>query len=76
MMDGTTASYTTMILRGEQPQPRVVAAVDKDDDNDNGPVSGLNSLSSVELAHTAGTVCFISSPLVMLHHQFNNVISA
>jgi hypothetical protein len=58
MMNGTTASYTAMILRGEQPQPRVVAAVDEDDDNDNGPVSGPKSLSSVELAHTAGMFYF------------------
>ena len=50
MMDGTTTSYAAMILRGEQPQPRVPAAVDEDEDDDNGPVSGPKSLSSVELA--------------------------
>ncbi|KAH9994306.1 hypothetical protein BJV74DRAFT_877659 [Russula compacta] len=53
MMHGTTTSYTAMILRGEQPQPRVPAAVDEDEDDDNGPVSGPKSLSSVELARTA-----------------------
>ena len=49
MMDSITASYT-MILRGEQLQPWVVAAVNEDDDDDNGPVSGLKSLPLVELA--------------------------
>jgi hypothetical protein len=58
MMDGTTASYTAMILRGEQPQPRAAAAANEDDDDDNGPVAGPKSLSSVELAHTAGRFYF------------------
>ena len=58
MMDGATASYTAIILRGEQPQPWVVAAVSEDDNDDNGPVSGLKSLSSVELAHTTGMFYF------------------
>jgi hypothetical protein len=60
MMDGTTASYAAMILRGEQPQPRVPAAVDEDEDDDNGPVSGPKSLSSVELARFVGMFYFCS----------------
>ena len=66
MMDGMTTSYTAMILRGEQPQPRVPAAVDEDEDDDNGPVLGPKSLSSVELAQTAGTFYFCST-LATLH---------
>ena len=66
MMDGMTTSYTAMILRGEQLQPRVPAAVDKDEDDDNGPVSGPKSLSSVELAWTTGTFYFCST-LTTLH---------
>ncbi|KAH9996959.1 hypothetical protein BJV74DRAFT_877360 [Russula compacta] len=53
MMDGTTASYAAMILRGEQPQPRAAAAIDEDEDDDNGPAPGPMSLSSVKLARTA-----------------------
>src|SRR5882762_10570190 len=52
MMDGTTSSYTAMVLRGEQPQPRVAPAdadLDNEDDNDNGPAPGPKSLSSIEL---------------------------
>jgi hypothetical protein len=60
MMDGTTSSYTAMIQRGEQPQPRIASAGRDDNDNDdNGPEPGPKSLSSVELARTPGmlTVC-------------------
>ena len=55
LMDGTTASYTAMILRGGQPQPRTVVANNGGDDDDNGgPMPGPRSLSSVELADTPG----------------------
>ncbi|KIM80298.1 hypothetical protein PILCRDRAFT_9821 [Piloderma croceum F 1598] len=50
MMDGTTSSYTAMVLNGEQPQPHIVAADDDNEDDDNGPVTGPKSLSSIELA--------------------------
>ena len=52
MMEGTTSSYTAMILRGELPQPKV------SEDDDMGPVHGPKSLSSVELACTAGLSLF------------------
>jgi hypothetical protein len=58
MMDGTTSSYTKMILRGEQPQ--AWAAVG-DADHDNGPKPGLKALSSIELAHSPG-MYFIHIP--------------
>ena len=66
MMDGMTTSYATMILRGKQLQPRVPAAVDEDEDDDNGPVSGPKSLSSVKLAQTASMFYFCST-LTTLH---------
>jgi hypothetical protein len=56
MMDGTTASYTAMILRGEQPQPRAQAVDREDDDDDNGPELGPKSLSSIELARSPSMV--------------------
>ena len=57
MMEGTTSSYTAMILRGELPQPR--ANDDGDNkDNDAGPVHGPRTLSSIELARKAGLFLF------------------
>jgi hypothetical protein len=55
-MEGTTSSYTAMILCGELPQPK--ASEDGDDRSDDegddvGPVHGPKSLSSIELARTA-----------------------
>ena len=45
MMDGTTSSYTEMILRGEQPQVRATAEdADNDEDDDNGPEPGPKAL--------------------------------
>ena len=52
MMEGTTSSYTAMMLRGESPQPQTME--DKNDDDDAGPVSGPKSMSSIELARTVG----------------------
>ncbi|KAH9988442.1 hypothetical protein BJV74DRAFT_885330 [Russula compacta] len=57
MMEGTTSSYSAMIRRGELPQPKALAdgnRSDDDDDDDVGPVRGPKSLSSIELARTAG----------------------
>lgn len=54
MMDGTTSSYTEMILLGELPQPKTPEDGDDRDDDDFGPANGPKCLSSVELAHTAG----------------------
>jgi hypothetical protein len=61
MMEGTTASYTATILRGELPQPKASAngGNGNDDDDDIGAVHGPKSLSSIELAHTAGTLLWI-----------------
>jgi hypothetical protein len=57
MMDGTTASYTGMILDGGQPQPQAtLEADDTDEGDDSGPVAGPKSLSSVELARLPGTI--------------------
>jgi len=61
MMDGTTSSYTEMILRGEQPQPRAAVGDADDEDDDNGPEPGPKALSSIELAHSPGT-SFIHIP--------------
>jgi hypothetical protein len=52
MMEGTTSWYTAMILRGGSPQPRTIEV--RDDDGDTGPVAGPKSMSSIELARTAG----------------------
>jgi hypothetical protein len=57
MMEGTTSSYTAMILRGELPQPRATDEGDNEDD-DAGPVHGPRTLSSIELARTAGLFLF------------------
>jgi hypothetical protein len=57
MMDGTTSSYTAMILRGELPQPKALDN-DDDDNDDVGPVNGPRCLSSVELACTPGLFPF------------------
>jgi hypothetical protein len=40
--------YTAMVLRGEAPQPRAMEGESNDDDD--GPVVGPKSLSSIELA--------------------------
>ncbi|KAH9974842.1 hypothetical protein BJV74DRAFT_879675 [Russula compacta] len=48
MMDGTTAGYAAMIQAGREPQPRAVEAMDEDDDN--GPIAGPKTLSSVILS--------------------------
>ncbi|KAH9028665.1 hypothetical protein EDB85DRAFT_1867717 [Lactarius pseudohatsudake] len=56
MMEGSTASYTGMVLRGEQPQPLGDPTEDGDDDDEDhdlGPVSGPRVLSSIELAKTS-----------------------
>ena len=60
MMDGTTASYTAMIHAGKEPQPRAVEGIDED--NDNGPVAGIKTLSTVVLAQIPGQS-------LLLHHQ-------
>ena len=52
MMQGTTLSYTAMLLRGEEPQPFAIT-VDPGRD-DHGAVSGPKVMSSVSLAATAG----------------------
>ncbi|KAH9978484.1 hypothetical protein BJV77DRAFT_1062733 [Russula vinacea] len=49
MMEGTTSSYTAMILRGELPQP-MASNDNNDNDDDMGPVHGPRTLSSVELS--------------------------
>ena len=62
MMEGSTSSYTAMVLRGEQPQPLVDPSEDDDQDNkdyDLGPVSGPKVLSSIELAKTPGMSWFM-----------------
>jgi len=57
IMDGTTASYTSMIQNGGQPQPQATLKVGDADEGDNsGPVAGPKSLSSVELAHLPGMI--------------------
>ena len=53
MMEGTTSSYTAMILRGELPQP-MASNDNNDNDDDMGPVHGPRTLSSVELSRSAG----------------------
>lgn len=50
MMEGTTSSYTAMVLEGHQPQPSAPPDTFKDTD-DMGPSSGPKVLSSIELAH-------------------------
>jgi hypothetical protein len=57
MMEGTTSSYTAMILHGELPQPRANDDGDNED-NDAGPVHGPRTLSSIELARKAGLFLF------------------
>jgi hypothetical protein len=57
MMQGSTSSYTTMILEGKEPEPP--PPVQRGGSNgfnadERGPVPGPKTLSSVELAHTAG----------------------
>ena len=60
MMDGTTASYTAMILAGGKPQPRaIIPKTDTDDEpgvDDNGPAAGPKVLSSVKLGQRPGTL--------------------
>ena len=60
MMEGSTFSYTAMVLRGEQPQPPTNPTEDANEDNEDddlGPVSGPKVLSSIELATTPGVYC-------------------
>jgi hypothetical protein len=62
MMEGSTSSYTAMVLRGEQPQPLADPSEDDDQDNEDydlGPVSGPKVLSSIELSKTPGTSWFM-----------------
>jgi hypothetical protein len=61
MLEGTTSSYTAMILRGELPQARELGGGGgtHDDDDDIGPVHGPKSLSSIELARTFRTFFYI-----------------
>lgn len=58
MMNGTTASYTAMVLQGGQPQPRhprdAIRVGNANEDNDSGPATGPKSLSSVELGSFPG----------------------
>jgi hypothetical protein len=63
MMEGSTSSYTAMVLRGKQPQPPANSTEDQNDDNEDhdiGPVSGPKVLSSIELAKTPGEFYCIS----------------
>lgn len=53
MMEGTTLSYTAMVLRGEEPQPPP-ALVPEGDRDDHGAATGPKVMSSVELAATHG----------------------
>ncbi|KAH9963354.1 hypothetical protein BGW80DRAFT_1438604 [Lactifluus volemus] len=73
IMDGTTLSYQAMLLRGEQPEPRMQTPMLSDNNMDNddyGPVPGPKSLSSTELAHTTarGYPCSLE-PLAIHIHQ-------
>jgi hypothetical protein len=62
MMEGTTASYTAMILHGELPQPKVSEGGDDNgEDDDIGLSPGPKSLSSIELARTPGLFPFSTS---------------
>lgn len=57
MMEGSTSSYTSMVLLGEQSQALEDPAEDDDQDNEDhdlGPVSGPKVLSSIELAKIPG----------------------
>lgn len=51
-MDGTTLSYTAMMLQGEKPQPPPVVTERETDDH--GAVVGPQVMSSVELAAKHG----------------------
>jgi hypothetical protein len=70
MMDGTTASYTAMVLAGgapqRLPQSRVNIDGDGDDDDDNGPVAGPKVLSSVKLASKSGALVYQYTAVVSL----------
>lgn len=55
-MEGMTSLYTAMILHGELPPPR--ALNNDDDDDDTGPIHEHRTLSSIELAHSAGLFLF------------------
>lgn len=57
MMEGSTASYTSMILAGGAPEPRDGGEVEDDSlegDEDLGPLNGPKVLSSIELSQTHG----------------------
>jgi hypothetical protein len=60
MMEGSTTSYTAMVLRGERPQS-LVDPTDNDEDNEDhdlGPALGPKVLSSIKLAKTPGASWF------------------
>ena len=56
MMSGSKSSYTTMLLRGEQ--PAVPGEANQDDLNDLGPISEPKVLSSIQLACTPCRLLF------------------
>jgi hypothetical protein len=56
MMDGTTASYTAMILAGGKPQPRAILDSSTDEVDENGPAAGPKVHSSVKLSQRPGTL--------------------
>jgi hypothetical protein len=69
MMEGTTSSYTAMILCGELPQPLEDGDDNSDDDDDAGPAHGPKSLSSIELARTAGKLLLTQ----LLYYHINSL---
>lgn len=65
MMQGTTLSYTAMLLRGEIPQPLIAYDDPYDATDEHGAVTGPRDTSSIELAATAGTFHFMYLLLVI-----------
>ena len=58
-MEGSTSSYTAMVLQGKHPQPPTNPTEEPEDnegyeDCDLGPASGPKVLSSIALAKTPG----------------------
>jgi hypothetical protein len=68
MMEGTTSSYTAMILHSELPQPKDSKDGDEDGDDNAGLAHGPKSLSSIELAHTPGLFFHCHFSTVVLTH--------
>jgi hypothetical protein len=68
MMDGTTASYTAMILAGGKPQPRAILVIGTDDVDENGPAAKPKVLSSVKLCQRPGTPLSTLFDLNLSHH--------